>query len=182
MANWNVDSTHSEVRFKVRHLVVSNVTGAFKQFSGVVIANNADFSDAQVRFEADVNSIDTNNEQRDAHLRSADFFDAENHPTLSFVSTSIEKINEGEYHLTGDMTIKGITNEIVLLASFNGQSTGFGATTVAGFEITGTLNRQDFGLTWSATTEAGGIVVSDQVKLDITAELVREQVAELVVA
>lgn len=182
MTNWAVDTSHSEVTFKVRHLVVSTVTGAFKHFSGTVLADKPDFSDAQISFEADVDSIDTKNEQRDGHLKSPDFFDAANHPKLTFISKKIEKRDENEYLVTGNMTIRGTTKEIKLQATFNGQTTGFGGSTVAGFEIGGKINRHDFGLTWNATTEAGGIVVSDEVKLDINAELIKQEVEELVAA
>lgn len=177
MANWTLDTAHSEVTFKVRHLVVSTVSGSFKNFSGTVVANNDDFSDAKVTFEADVNSIDTKNEQRDGHLKSADFFDAANFPKITFVSNKTAKKNDNEYIVTGDFTMRGVTKEITLGVSFNGQGTGFGGSTVAGFEINGKVNRLEYGLHWNATTEVGGIVVSDEVKLHIDAELVKQEAA-----
>lgn len=174
MALWKLDPAHTEIKFKVRHLVVSTVTGYFKQFSGTVESSQADFSDAVVRFEAEIDSLTTNNEQRDGHLKSADFFDAANHSTLTFRSTSIRKVGEGEYEITGDMTIRGTTKELTLHAVYNGTVQGMGGHDVAGFEITGKLNRMDFGLHWNAVTEAGGVVVSNEVKIEIAAELVKE--------
>ena len=171
MTTWKVDQSHSEIKFKVKHLVVSTVTGQFTSFSGTVDAGKPDFSDAKISFEADVNSINTKNEQRDGHLKSADFFDAANYPKLTFVSKSITKKSDNEYVVAGDITIRGTTKEISLNVTYNGTTKGFGGVDVAGFEITGKLNRFDFGLHWNALTEAGGIVVSDEVKLEISAEL-----------
>lgn len=174
MAQWNIDPTHSEVTFKVKHLVISTVTGRFTSVSGTVEAAKDDFSDARVSFQADVNSISTNNEQRDGHLKSADFFDAANFPVLSFTSTSIEPKGDGALVLRGDMTIRGTTKSVALNVAYNGTVKGFYGD-VAGFEITGALNRQDFGLRWNALTETGGVVVSDEVKLAIIVELTRAQ-------
>lgn len=174
MATWKLDPAHSEIKFKVRHLVVSTVTGYFKKFSGTVESDKEDFSDAVISFEADIDSIDTNTAQRDEHLKSADFFDAANHPKLTFRSSSIRKKSDDEYEITGDITIRGTTKEVTLQAAYNGTVKGMGGNDVAGFEITGKLNRMDFGLHWNALTEAGGVVVSNEVKLDIAAELVKE--------
>lgn len=171
MATWKLDPAHTEIKFKVKHLVVANVTGQFNVFDGTVESNKSDFSDAKISFEADVNSIDTKNEQRDTHLKSADFFDAVNFPKLYFVSKAINKKSEDEYEVIGDITIRGTKKEIKLAVTYNGTVSGFGGTEVAGFEITGRLNRFDFGLHWNALTEAGGVVVSDEVKLEIFAEL-----------
>jgi polyisoprenoid-binding protein YceI len=173
MALWKVDQSHSEIKFKVKHLVVSTVTGQFASFSGTVEAEKPDFSDAKIMFEADVNSIDTNNEQRDGHLKSADFFDAANHPKLTFASKSITKKSDDEYVVVGDITIRGTTKEISLNVTYNGTTKGFGGVDVAGFEITGKLNRFDFGLHWNALTEVGGVVVSSEVKIEIAAEINR---------
>ena len=181
MARWIIDPAHSEVKFKVKHLVISTVTGQFNTVRGTVESTTPDFANARIRFEADVDSINTNNEQRDAHLKSADFFDAVNHPTLSFVSTSLRPKNDGTYELKGDMTIRGTTRSVVLEAAYNGTVQGFDGD-VAAFEIMGKLNRQDFGLRWNALTETGGVVVSDEVKLDIAVELKPADVGELVAA
>jgi polyisoprenoid-binding protein YceI len=176
MAQWIIDPVHSEVKFKVKHLVIATVTGQFKTVSGTVEANKEDFSDARIAFEADVNSISTNNEQRDGHLKSPDFFDAASFPVLSFVSTSISPKGNGGFLMKGDMTIRGTKKSIALDVTYNGTVKGFDGD-VAGFEISGKLNRQEFGLRWNAMTETGGVVVSDEVKLDIAVELKRAQAA-----
>lgn len=181
MAQWIIDPAHTEVQFKVKHLVISTVTGRFTSIRGSVRSDVSDFSDARVRFEADVNSITTGNGQRDGHLKSPDFFDAANHPTLSFTSTSIAKKSDQRYELTGDMTIRGTTRTVTLNVVYHGTVKGFDGD-VAAFEITGTLNRQEFGLRWNAMTEAGGVVVSDEVKLEIAAELKTADLAEMVAA
>jgi polyisoprenoid-binding protein YceI len=181
MAQWIIDPAHTEVQFKVKHLVISTVTGRFTSVRGSVQSDVSDFSDARVRFEADVNSINTGNEQRDGHLKSPDFFDAANHPTLSFVSTSIAKKGNERYGLTGDMTIRGTTRTVTLDVVYHGTVKGFDGD-VAAFEISGRLNRQEFGLRWNALTEAGGVVVSDEVKLEIAAELKTADLAEMVAA
>ncbi len=181
MAQWNIDPAHTEVKFKVKHLVVSTVTGQFKSVRGTVQASKPDFSDARIQFDADVNSITTHNEQRDAHLKSPDFFDAANYPTLSFVSTSIRTKEDNALELSGDITIRGTTRPIVLDVTYGGTVQGFDGE-VAGFELTGKLNRQDFGLRWNAMTEAGGVVVSDEVKLDIAVELKAAEVPEALAA
>jgi polyisoprenoid-binding protein YceI len=171
MATWNIDPNHSEVTFKVKHLVISTVTGQFKSFSGTVEAASDDFSDAKIEFAIDLDSIDTRNEQRDGHLKSADFFDVANHPQMTFKSTSVEKVSGSDYKLTGDLTIKGTTKSITLDVEFGGLQNDFYGNTVAGFELSGKINRQEFGLTWSAVTETGGIVVSDDVKISANIEL-----------
>ena len=170
MRTWKIDPTHSEVNFKVKHLVVSTVTGHFNKFDASIETNKEDFSDAKINFEADINSISTKNEQRDAHLKSADFFDAEKNPKMSFVSKSIKKISDHEMHITGNLTIRGVTKEVTLDVIYNGTVAGFGGTEVAGFEVRGKVNRFDFGLQWNAITEAGGVVVSNEVKIEILAE------------
>lgn len=178
MAFWKIDSAHSEIKFKVKHLVISTVTGAFTKFTGSVEAEQPDFSDATIRFDADIDSVNTHNEQRDGHLKSPDFFDAAKYPKLSFVSTSFTKKNDSEFILTGDMTLKGITKEVKLNAAYNGTVMGFDGE-VAAFEITGKINRQEFGLTFNAVTETGGVVVSDEVKFDILVELKKAAVEQL---
>jgi polyisoprenoid-binding protein YceI len=174
MTSWKIDTAHSEVKFKVRHLVISTVTGHFNTYSATVETAKDDFSDARISFEADVNSVDTKSEQRDGHLKSADFFDAATHPKITFVSTSFTKRTDDKFLLVGDFTIRGVTKEVKLDVEYNGTVKGFGGNfDVAAFEITGKLNRQDFGLTWNALTEAGSVVVSDEVKLEILAEFTK---------
>lgn len=170
MITWKIDPSHSEINFKVKHLVVSTVTGHFSKFDASIETNKEDFSDAKINFEADINSIDTRNEMRDEHLKSADFFDAEKHPKMTFVSKSVKKISDHEMKVIGDLTIRGFTKEITLDAIYNGKVAGFGGKEVAGFEVCCKLNRFDFGLQWNALTEVGGIVVSNEVKIEILAE------------
>jgi len=170
MTTWKIDPAHSEINFKVKHLVVSTVTGHFSKFDASIETNKEDFSDAKINFEADINSIDTKNEQRDAHLKSADFFEADKHPKMSFVSKSVKRISDHEMQVIGNLSLRGITKEITLDVIYNGTVAGFGGTEVAGFEVRGKVNRFDFGLQWNALTEAGGVVVSNEVKIEILAE------------
>jgi polyisoprenoid-binding protein YceI len=173
MNTWKIDPSHSEVKFKVKHLLVSTIAGHFNTYTATAETPNGSFDDAKISFEADVNSIDTRNEQRDGHLKSPDFFDAANHPKLTFRSKSFKKKSDTDFELIGDLTIRGTTKQTKLDVVYNGIVKTFGGGDVAGFEITGKINRQDFGLTWSALTEAGGVVVGDEVKFEINAELVR---------
>lgn len=171
---WAIDPAHSEIRFKVKHLVISTVTGYFQEFSGSIEKEGDDFDGAKVKFEASIDSITTNNEDRDGHLKSADFFDVANHPKMTFESTSFTKKSEDEYELTGNLTIRGTTKKIVLKAEYGGTMVDPYGNTKAGFEISGKINRKEFGLTWSATTEAGGIVVSDEVKLVLNVQFAHQ--------
>ncbi|WP_198514289.1 YceI family protein [Algoriphagus formosus] len=169
---WVIDPTHSEVSFKVKHLVISTVTGYFKKFEGAAESESDDFDGASVSFTADIDSIDTNQSDRDNHLKSADFFDAANHPKLSF-SGKISK-NGGDYQLVGDLEIRGTKKEVTLDVDFGGVAGDPYGQTKAGFEIEGKINRKEFGLTWSAVTEAGSVVVSDQVRLMLSVQLVKQ--------
>jgi polyisoprenoid-binding protein YceI len=173
MAKWKIDIAHSEVHFKVKHLVISTVTGSFNEFSGEIESEKDDFSDAKASFVAQINSIDTNNAQRDGHLKSDDFFAADKFPTLNFNSTSFEK-KGSDYVLKGDLTIKGTTKNVELNVEFGGIAKDPYGQIKAGFEITGKINRKDFGLTWSALTEAGGLVVGDEVKLVLSVQFVKQ--------
>lgn len=174
MSTWKLDPNHSEVKFKVKHLVVSTISGNFNTFSATVDSGKEDFTDAKVTFEAIVDSIDTKNGQRDGHLKSPDFFDAANHPAITFVSKSFKKKSGNNYELNGDLTIRGTTKEVALAVEYNGTVKGFGGSfDVAAFEITGKINRKEFGLNWSALTETGGIVVGDDVKIEVLAEFVK---------
>ncbi|MFY7909020.1 MAG: YceI family protein [Emticicia sp.] len=175
MATWIIDPTHSEVNFKVKHLMISTVTGNFGTYEGSVeTTNDEDFAGAKVSFSADIDSISTGQEQRDGHLKSADFFDAENFPKLTFASTSMEKVDDDTYTVTGDLTIKGTTKSVTLKAEFGGIMGDFYGNTKAGFDISGKINRQDFGLTWGAVTEAGGVVVSDEVRLAFNIQVAKQ--------
>jgi polyisoprenoid-binding protein YceI len=171
---YKVDPMHSEVTFKVKHLMITNVSGSFGKFDATLTASKDDFTDASITFEADTDSVSTGNEQRDAHLKGDDFFNAEKFPKLSFVSTGITKKNDEDYVLTGNLTIRDITKPVTLNVVYGGTMTDPWGQTKAGFEITGKINRKEFGLMWSAVTEAGGIVVSDDVKLNVQVQMVKQ--------
>ncbi len=173
MASWKIDEMHSEVGFKVKHLVISTVSGKFKSFEGTVFAEKSDFSDAKVSFKAHVDSIDTGVEQRDGHLKSADFFEVEKFPEISFESSEVVK-DGSEYKLTGNLTLRDVTKPVTLKVEFGGSGPNMYGQIVAGFEVNGKINRKDFGLTWGAVTEAGGVVVSDEVRLYADIELIKE--------
>ncbi|MGN6509279.1 MAG: YceI family protein [Chitinophaga sp.] len=174
MATWKIDPTHSEIEFKVKHLMITNVTGHFAEYDATLEANAEDFSDAKISFEANVNSVSTKNAQRDEHLKGEDFFDAANYPKLSFTSTSVKKKDEENFVLNGDLTIRGVTKPVQLNVDYNGITVDPWGQTKAGFELSGKINRKDFGLSWSATTEAGGLVVSDEVRLVLAVQMVKQ--------
>ena len=172
---WNLDPSHSEITFKVRHMMITNVTGSFQKFDAQVETVDENFDTAKIRFTADIDSITTNNEQRDGHLKSADFFDAGSHPQLVFESTSMERKGSDEYKLHGNLTLRGITKPVTLDVEYGGTIKDPWGLTRAGFTIDGKINRKDFGLHWSAVTEAGSLVVSDDVKLHCTVEFTKQQ-------
>lgn len=169
---WNIDTAHSTVGFSVRHLMVSKVRGVFDTFSGSITI--AEDGTPSVQAEIDVTSINTRNEQRDGHIKSADFFDAEKFPTATFVSTGVVA-NGGDYDLTGDFTLKGVTKPVTLKMEFNGVNPGMGHGAVAGFEATTVINRKDFGIDIEMPLETGGTVVGD--KITITLEIEALQAA-----
>jgi polyisoprenoid-binding protein YceI len=162
---WVIDPAHSEIQFKVKHMMITTVTGSFKEFRSEVETKGEDFATAMVTFEADTTSIFTNAEQRDAHLRSADFFDADNFPVMSFVSSRLEKIDDESWQLNGDLTIRGVTNPVRLDVEFGGVGKDPWGNTKAGFSLNGKINRKDWGLNWNAALEAGGVLVSDDVRI-----------------
>jgi polyisoprenoid-binding protein YceI len=153
--------------------MITTVTGSFTTFSATLESDDADFTDARITFEADVNSISTNNEQRDGHLKSDDFFNAEAFPKLRFVSTGVVKNSDKDYTVSGNLTIRDKTHAVTLKTHYGGTVTDPYGQTKAGFELEGVLNRKDFGLMWSAVTEAGGVVVSDEVKLLLNVQMVK---------
>ncbi|WP_410220874.1 YceI family protein [Pedobacter sp.] len=161
---WSLDPTHSELQFKVKHLMISTVTGDFKSFSADLTSDDENFENMQVDFKADMSSIDTRNQDRDNHLRSGDFFDAEKYPEMTFKSTGITKDGD-DFIVAGNLTIKDVTKEIKLKAELGGVNTDPWGNTKAGFTINGKINRGDFGLTWNAALETGGVMVSDEVKI-----------------
>ncbi|PZR39164.1 MAG: hypothetical protein DI538_07560 [Azospira oryzae] len=170
---WAIDTTHSEVQFKVKHLVISTVTGSFKKFSGEVITEGDDFNNAQVSFSIDVDSIDTNQADRDGHLKSDDFFAAAQYPTISFSKGVLKKSSGDNYKLLGNLTVRDVTAVVELDVEFGGTTKDPWGNIKAGFELNGKINRKDFGLSWSALTEAGGMVVAEEVKLHMNVELVK---------
>lgn len=170
---WNIDPTHSEIQFKVKHLVISTVTGHFRQFEGTMETDGDDFATSFIHFAADTASVDTNQAQRDEHLRSAEFFNSEQYPKMTFHSTHVEKTGDNTYTVTGDLTIKDVTKSVELKAEYGGSMTDFYGNYKSGFEISGKINRKEFGLTWAAVTEAGGIVVGDEVKLALNVQVAR---------
>lgn len=163
---WTIDTVHSAVNFSVKHLMVSKVRGTFDTFSGTITI--AEDGTPSVQAEIDVTSINTKNEQRDGHIRSADFFDADKFPTATFVSTGVAPKGD-DYVLTGDFTLKGVTKPVELALEFNGVNPGMGRGPVAGFEATTVLNRKDFGIDIETPLETGGVVVGD--KITITLEI-----------
>ncbi len=174
LATWALDPTHSEAQFKVKHLVISTVTGTFKSFDGSFESENEDFEGAAISFSLDTNSIDTNQEQRDGHLKSGDFFDVENFPKITFKSTSFTKKKGDDYKLVGDLTIKDVTKSVELEVELGGIAVDPYGNTKAGFEVSGKINRKDFGLTWSAITEAGAVVVGEDIKLQFNVQFIKQ--------
>ncbi|MFB9862877.1 polyisoprenoid-binding protein [Rufibacter immobilis] len=177
MANtkWILDPTHSEVQFKVKHLMITTVTGYFQSFQVEVDTEDDDFSKASnVVFTADVNSINTNNEQRDTHLKSPDFFDAETHSEIRFVGNRYETSGGDSAKLHGELTVRGISKPVTVDVEFGGIVVDPYGQTKAGFTVTGKISRKEFGLTWNAVTEAGSVVVSDDIRLQAEIQLVKQ--------
>jgi polyisoprenoid-binding protein YceI len=179
---WVMDPTHSEIQFKVRHLMVSYVTGHFTKFNGTVETSDDDLTSAKVRFTAEVDSISTNNEQRDAHLKNPDFFDAENHPQIIFESDRLEKINDDEYKVYGRLTIRGVTKSIVFNAEYGGVTVDPWGNTRTGFSLDGKINRKDFGVSFGMVSETGNVLLGEEVKFNANAEFVKEAELETVAA
>jgi polyisoprenoid-binding protein YceI len=171
---WTIDPAHSEIQFKVKHLMITTVTGYFKQFDATVETENDDFATAKkIEFTADINSINTNNDQRDTHLKSADFFDAEQHSELRFVGTKYEG-NGDTAKLHGNLTIRGVVKPVTLSVEFGGIVVDPYSQTKAGFTVDGKISRKEFGLTWNAVTEAGSVVVSDEIKIHAEVQLIKQ--------
>jgi len=172
---WKIDPAHSEIQFKVKHLMITTVTGYFKKFDLEVETGSEDFSSAsKIVFTADIDSIDTNNDQRDTHLKSADFFDAGNHSQLLFEGHRYEANGNDEAKLHGDLTIRGVTKPVTVDVDYGGIVVDPYGQTKAGFTITGKISRKQFGLVWNAVTEAGQVVVSDDIRLNAEVQLVKQ--------
>jgi polyisoprenoid-binding protein YceI len=172
---WAIDPVHSEIQFKVRHLMITTVTGYFKKFNLEVETEGDDFTTAsRIEFTADIDSISTNNEQRDTHLKSADFFDAENHSQLRFVGRGYRQVGGEDYELEGDLTIRGTTKTLKLKVEYGGVVVDPYGQTKAGFTVDGKVSRKEFGLMWNAVTEAGQVVVSDEIRIHCEIQLVKQ--------
>lgn len=171
---WAIDPSHSEIAFKVKHMMFTNVSGKFDKFEGQAETEENDFANAKINFAADTASINTGNADRDNHLKSADFFDVETFPKLGFQSTSMKKISEGNYELTGDFSMHGITKSVTLQVEYGGIMQDPWGNTKAGFIISGKINRKEWGLNWNAALEAGGVLVSEEVRLNIDVQLVKQ--------
>lgn len=175
--SWLIDDVHTHVGFSVKHMMVTTVRGQFKQYRGVMKLDPAEFTRSTFEGEIDVASIDTGNSQRDEHLRTGDFFDAPSHPKITFKSTRIEPKGGGEYVVQGDLTIRGVTKPVALDVELHGTSKNPWGKTVAGLSARATINRKDFGVSYNAVLDAGGVAVGEKVKIEIDAELVAPEAA-----
>lgn len=172
--NWKIDNSHSNVTFEIDHMVISTVTGKFQEFEGDIKSDKADFSDATISFTIQAASVNTNNEKRDDHLRNEDFFDVANHPEITFVGKKLTPESGKEYKLVGDLTMHGVTKEVELDVKYNGTVKDPWGNTRAGFKVSGELDRTDFGLVYNSALEAGGLVIGEEVDIQVNLELVKE--------
>jgi len=172
-SKWNIDASHSSIRFAVDHMVISEVEGIFSTYEGSIITTKADFSDAKINFTVDVNSVNTDNAKRDEHLRGADFFETEKYPKMTFVSTSVQKTGENKYNLKGKLTLHGITKEITLTMTYGGTTKDPWGNTKAGLKVTGVINRTDFGLKYNSVLEAGSLMIGEEVTITAKVELAK---------
>jgi len=171
---WVIDPTHSEIGFKVKHMMFTNVSGKFEKFDATIEAEGDDFENAKIEFSGAIDSVSTGNADRDGHLLSADFFDAAQYPTITFKATSFKKIDEGDYELTGDLSLHGQTKSVKLAAEYSGQMKDPWGNTKAGFALTGKINRKDWGLNWNSALETGGVLVSEEVRLAIELQFIKQ--------
>ncbi len=169
---WVLDPSHSEINFKVRHLMISNVKGEFRKFTAQV--NGEDFTASTIEAEIDATSIFTNDDKRDEHLKSGDFFDVVQHPSISFTGKSFKKLDESNYTLAGALVIKGISKDVSLDVEFGGLNTDPWGNKKAAFSISGKINRKDWGLTWNATLETGGVLVSDEIRINAELQFIKQ--------
>jgi polyisoprenoid-binding protein YceI len=173
IVKWALDPTHSEIQFKVKHLMISKVTGQFQKFDATVETEGDDLETAKINFTADVDSISTNNEQRDAHLKNSDFFDTDNHTHITFVSKSLEKIDDENYKLHGTLTMRGVSKDEVFNVEFGGQVQDPWGNTRVGFTLTGKVNRKDYGVSFGAVSETGGVMLGFDVEIHVQVEFVK---------
>ena len=167
MSKWNVDVTHTNVGFEIKHMMVSKVCGNFSDMEGTIEGDPRELENTKINFRVGIDSISTNNEDRDNHLRSADFFEAEKYPNMTFESTNIKKVGDNQYELTGNLTIKDVTKETTFDVEYLGEGTNPWGVEVVGFEASTTISRKEFGLTWNQALETGGVLVGDDVKIQI---------------
>ncbi len=171
---WTLDPAHSEIIFKVKHMMITNVKGEFRKFTAELNSDGKDFIADSIKVNLEASSIFTNSDDRDTHLKSADFFDVENHKELTFVGTSLKKIDDENFQLKGNLTIKGVSKEVVLDVEFGGINKDPWGNEKAGFSLNGKINRKDWGLTWNAALETGGVLVSEEVKLSAEVQFVKQ--------
>ncbi|ANU26469.1 YceI family protein [Planococcus versutus] len=169
MKKWTVDTAHSEIGFSVKHMMISKVKGSFTSYEATIEANEEDLQGALIDFKIDVDSINTKNKDRDAHLRSADFFDAEQFPHITFKANEIIK-KADKYEMTGDLTMKGVTRPATFEVEYNGKATDPWGSEVVAFDVEGKVNRKDFGLTWNQALETGGVMVGEDIKITLAIE------------
>ena len=173
---WGLDQAHSEIKFKVKHMMISTITGEFKNYDVAIESDGDkedDFTTAKILYTADATSIDTGNDQRDGHLRTNDFFSPEQYPKIKFASTEIVKTENGKYVMTGDLTIRDVTKAISLDVAFEGKVTDPWGNTKYGFTVDGKINRKDFGLNWNVITEAGGILVGEEIRIHASVQIAK---------
>jgi len=170
---WTVDNVHSNVKFTATHMVISEVEGNFKSFTGTLTASKPDFTDASIEFSVDIASINTDNEQRDKHLKSDDFFNAEKFPRMTFKSVSMKKLSGNKYELTGDLTIRDVTKRVKFAVTYGGTANDGYGNTRAGFRASTTINRLDYGLKWNSLLETGGAIIGPEVTININAEFIK---------
>lgn len=173
MATWNLDKAHSEIEFRVRHMMISTVKGQLKNFDVNVDSESEDLSNAKISATIDVSSINTGNEQRDEHLKSVDFFNVEEFPNITFISTKINRISDDEFEVEGDLTIRDITKPKKLKVELGGVAKDPWGNIKVGYSLRGAINRTDFGLVWNAALETGGVMVSEEVKFTADIQLIK---------
>lgn len=175
--NWTFDLSHSSVSFNVRHMMIAKVRGQFTKWGGTLLLDDNDLTKSTIDVTIETASVDTKEEKRDAHLRSADFFDSDTFPVMTFKSTSIAKVSDDEYEVTGDLTLHGTTKQVKLAVEYNGSGKDPWGGTRAGFSANATINRKDFGLHWNAALEAGGVLVGEKVEIHLEVQAVQAAAA-----
>lgn len=171
---WSIDPTHSEIGFKVKHMMFTNVSGKFQNFNATIETQEDEFENAKIQFSGDIDSITTGNSDRDSHLLSADFFDAEQYPKITFEATSFKKTDASEFELTGNLSLHGVTKSIKLDTEFSGLMKDPWGNTKAGFALAGKINRKDWNLNWNSALETGGVLVGEEVRLNIELQFIKQ--------